>query len=111
MAGADTVNDRLYQQCAKENFVIQPTIEALGADLIILRHSGGAAHLLAENVKCRDQRRMGREHPTQALHIFSKGETRENSRPKVAIVGDILHSRVAMSNIYGLTKLGAKVMV
>ena len=117
--GADTVNVTVSTSSVQkgENFVdTARTIEALGADFIILRHSmAGAAHLLAESVKCRviNAGDGAREHPTQALlDLFTLKEKYGKIQGlKVAIVGDILHSRVAMSNIYGLTKLGAQVMV
>jgi aspartate carbamoyltransferase catalytic subunit len=117
--GADTVNVTVSTSSVQkgENFVdTARTIEALGADFIILRHSmAGAAHLLAESVKCRviNAGDGAREHPTQALlDLFTlKEKFGKIQGLKVAIVGDILHSRVAMSNIYGLIKLGAQVMV
>ncbi len=90
------------------------TIEALGADYIVIRHaSSGAPEFLARHVRASvvnagDGRH---EHPTQALlDAFTMRErfgTVEGLR--VAIVGDILHSRVARSNIIALTRLGAEV--
>lgn len=90
------------------------TVQALGADFIILRHScSGAAHFLAKNLEASvvNAGDGTNEHPTQALldlfTIQSKKGTIKGL--EVAIVGDILHSRVAKSNIYALKKLGAKV--
>jgi aspartate carbamoyltransferase catalytic subunit len=90
------------------------TIQALGADFIIVRHScSGVAHFLAENLDASvvNAGDGTNEHPTQALldlfTIMEKKHTIEGL--DVAIVGDILHSRVAKSNIYALKKLGANV--
>jgi len=97
-------------------------IEALGVDIMVLRHAAaGAAKLLSENVHCSvvNAGDGQHEHPTQALlDLYTMREViAENpkfndfSDIKIGIVGDISHSRVARSNIWGLTKLGAKVMV
>jgi aspartate carbamoyltransferase catalytic subunit len=91
-------------------------VEAMGADMIIVRHSAsGAPHLIAKNVKASviNAGDGSNEHPTQALlDIFTMREKKGSLRGKrVVIVGDILHSRVARSNIWGLNKLGAKVIV
>ncbi|MBI5100726.1 MAG: aspartate carbamoyltransferase catalytic subunit [Nitrospirae bacterium] len=90
------------------------TIEALGADFIVVRHAcSGAAHFLADNLGSSviNAGDGTNEHPTQALlDIFTIKEKKGSvAGLKVAIVGDILHSRVAKSNIYGLTKLGAEI--
>ena len=89
-------------------------IEAMGVDIFVLRHSAaGAPQLLARNVEaCVVNAGDGsHEHPTQALlDMFTILEVRQRIEGlKVAIVGDIGHSRVARSNIWGLTKLGAEV--
>ena len=92
------------------------TLQALKADCIVMRHgSSGAAEFAAQHlqipvINAGDGRH---EHPTQGLlDMFTirqyKGEL---SGLTVAIVGDILHSRVARSNIWGLTQLGAKVRI
>ena len=91
-------------------------IESMQADLIILRHSSsGAAERLANGVQSSviNAGDGWHEHPTQALlDLFTiKERKKEIQGLKVAIVGDIAHSRVARSNIYGLTKLGAEVRV
>jgi aspartate carbamoyltransferase catalytic subunit len=91
-------------------------IEALGIDVVVVRHSvPGAPHLLAQHLRCSvvNAGDGAREHPTQALlDLFTirrvKGRVEGLT---VALVGDIAHSRVARSNIYGLTKLGARVIV
>ncbi len=91
-------------------------IEAMMVDLVIVRHSmAGAPHWLAEEIQpgvinagdgCH-------EHPTQALlDMFTIREKKGKLKGlKVAIIGDISHSRVARSNIWGLTKVGAEVVV
>ena len=91
-------------------------IEAMGVDVMVLRHgAAGAAKLLSEHVSCSvvnagDGRH---EHPTQGLlDLYTIREARGGFEGlKVGIVGDIAHSRVARSDIWGLTKLGAEVMV
>src|SRR5919107_2785001 len=91
-------------------------IEAMQADIIVLRHSSaGAAETLARGVKSSviNAGDGWHEHPTQALlDLFTLREKKlELKGLKVAIVGDVAHSRVARSNIYALTKLGADVRV
>jgi aspartate carbamoyltransferase catalytic subunit len=91
-------------------------IEAMQADFIVLRHpmagapNGLARMLRASVVNAGDG---GHEHPTQALlDLYTLREKkREIKGLRLAIVGDIAHSRVARSNIYALTKLGAEVRV
>jgi len=90
------------------------TIAALGADVVVLRHSmAGAPQLLAKSVRPAviNAGDGAHEHPTQALlDLFTAREKKGRiSGLQVAIVGDILHSRVARSNIWGFTALGASV--
>jgi len=92
------------------------TIDAMGADVIVIRHPmSGAPHLLARNVKASviNAGDGMNEHPTQALlDMFTIIEKKGSLKGlKVAILGDIYHSRVARSNIWGMTKLGAEVCV
>ena len=89
-------------------------VQALGADFMIIRHSSsGAPHLLSKNIKASVINAGDgiNEHPTQALlDAFTiKEKTGKIEGLKIAIVGDILHSRVAKSNIYLLTKFGVSV--
>lgn len=89
-------------------------LEANHADLIVLRHSSaGAAQFLAERVRASiiNAGDGAHEHPTQALlDLYTIRERRGSiAGLHVAIVGDILFSRVARSNIFGLLKLGARV--
>jgi aspartate carbamoyltransferase catalytic subunit len=91
-------------------------IEAMGADIVVIRHSTpGAPHLLAQHLKCSiiNAGDGAHEHPTQALLDLmtirrAKGGIQGLT---VGLLGDISHSRVARSNIWGLTKLGAKVIL
>ncbi|HZV46316.1 MAG TPA: aspartate carbamoyltransferase catalytic subunit [Thermodesulfovibrionales bacterium] len=90
------------------------TVQALGADFIIIRHaSSGVPHLLAKNLNASviNAGDGTNEHPTQALlDAFTIQEKkRKIAGLEIAIVGDIMHSRVAKSNIYCLTALGARV--
>jgi aspartate carbamoyltransferase catalytic subunit len=91
-------------------------IEAMQADVIVLRHSAaGAAEALSRGVKSSviNAGDGWHEHPTQALlDLFTIREKRLEFRGlRVAIVGDVAHSRVARSDIHALTKLGAEVRV
>ncbi len=91
-------------------------IEAMKVDLIIMRHSqSGAPHLLAEYVSAGiiNAGDGAHEHPTQGLlDIFTIREKKKKiAGLKVAIIGDIMHSRVARSDIWGLKKLGADIVV
>jgi len=92
------------------------TLDMMGTDIIIIRHGcAGAPKLLADNVKASVLNAGDgmHEHPTQALlDAYTIYEKRGGFKDlKVAITGDIKHSRVARSNIYALTKLGAKVFL
>ena len=92
------------------------TILALGANIVVIRHSSpGAAHLLARTIDASiiNAGDGTNEHPTQGLlDIYTIRERiGELAGVRVLIVGDILHSRVARSNIWGLCTMGAKVAV
>lgn len=92
------------------------TLEAMETDVVIIRHSqAGAPHLVTKHTKSKiiNAGDGMNEHPTQALlDIMTMKEKKGNIEGlKVAIVGDAKHSRVARSNIYGLKKLGAEVVV
>ena len=89
-------------------------LEALQAGTIVIRHrSAGAAHFLAERLKASviNAGDGSHEHPTQGLlDAFTIQERMGKiAGVRVLIVGDIIHSRVARSNLWALTKLGAKV--
>jgi aspartate carbamoyltransferase catalytic subunit len=91
-------------------------IEAMSIDVVVVRHSSpGAPHLLAQHLRCSviNAGDGAHEHPTQGLlDMFTirrhKGRLEDLT---VGLVGDIAHSRVARSNIHGLLKLGARVIV
>lgn len=116
---ADTLNIAPNTSSLSKGETILDTarnIEAMNVDLMIVRHcSAGVPHVLAKNLNASVVNAGDgcREHPTQALlDVFTIKErlgTLEGLN--VGIVGDILHSRVARSNIWGLTTMGAKVTV
>ena len=91
-------------------------LEAMGVDVIVIRHpAAGAAHLLSRTVKCSvvNAGDGAHEHPTQGLldlYTIRERFGRVDGL-KVAIVGDIANSRVARSNLFALTKLGAQVIL
>jgi aspartate carbamoyltransferase catalytic subunit len=90
------------------------TLDALSTDVVIMRHNvSGAPHFLAKNVKASviNGGDGMNEHPTQALlDIFTVAEKKGSMKGlKVAIIGDIKHSRVARSNLWGMSKLGAEI--
>jgi aspartate carbamoyltransferase catalytic subunit len=90
------------------------TIEALESDMIVVRHSCSGVPLLLSRVLRSSIVNAGdgmHEHPTQGLlDLFTIRDKKKKIKDlKIVIVGDIAHSRVARSNIYGLTKMGAKV--
>lgn len=91
-------------------------IEAMGVDAVVVRHSSpGTPHLLAQHLNCSviNAGDGAHEHPTQGLlDIFTIRRVKGRLEGlTVGLVGDIAHSRVARSNIHGLLKLGARVIV
>ncbi len=116
---ADVINIGIESSSVKKGETLIDTgtnIQALKADIVVVRHScSGAALMLAKhlNVSVVNAGDGWHEHPTQALlDIFTLKEKLGNIKGlHVAIVGDIAHSRVARSNIWGLTKLGANVTI
>ncbi len=117
--GADVMSMNIVNSAIKKGETLidtAMTLNAMHPDLIVVRHQdSGACNLLSQKVKCSvinagDGRR---EHPTQALLdaltiIEKKGKVQGL---RIAICGDILHSRVARSNIYLLNMLGAEVNI
>ena len=108
-AGSSTSKGESLSDTAKN-------IEAMQVDTIVMRHSSsGSAEYLSKVVKAGVINAGDgiHEHPTQGLlDMFTiKEKKKEIKGLKVCLIGDILHSRVARSNIWGLTKLGAKVTV
>jgi aspartate carbamoyltransferase catalytic subunit len=116
---ADTINISASTSSVVKGETLIDTarnLEAMNPDIIVIRHSAaGAPHLLASLVKQSiiNAGDGAHEHPTQALldMMTIKEKKGKISGLKIAIVGDIAHSRVARSNIYGLTKMGADVTV
>src|SRR5216110_2153445 len=114
---ADIINFTAEASSLKKGETLKDTarnLEALNADFIIIRHSAsGAPHFLARvlNASVINAGDGAHEHPTQALvDAFTIRERKRRIQGlKVTILGDILYSRVARSNIWALTKLGANV--
>ncbi len=117
--GADTIDfSSSGSSLSKgETFVdTAKNIEAMGVDVVVVRHrTPGTPHLLAQNLSCSviNAGDGAHEHPTQGLlDIMTIRERRGHVEGlTVALVGDIAHSRTARSNIWGLKKLGAHVIV
>jgi len=116
---ADVVNFSASNSSVKKGETLLDTVNnilAMKVDMVVMRHaSAGAAHYLSKHISANivNAGDGTHEHPTQALlDAFSIREKLGSvSGKKIAIIGDILHSRVALSNIFALQKLGAKVMV
>ncbi len=116
---ADTLNIAASVSSVAKGETILDTaknIQAMNVDLIVVRHpSSGVPPMLAENLQASVVNAGDgcREHPTQALlDMFTIKEKKGKIEGlKVGIIGDIMHSRVARSNIFGFTKLGAEVTV
>ncbi len=114
---ADTFNISASTSSTRKGETLIDTarnIEAMHPDIIIMRHScSGAPQLLAKHVKAAiiNAGDGAHEHPSQALldMLTVLEHKKEISGRKIAIIGDISHSRVARSNILGFTKLGATV--
>jgi aspartate carbamoyltransferase catalytic subunit len=108
-SGSSVTKGETYIDTAK-------TIEAMGVDAVVTRHwTPGTSHLLAQHLSCSvlNAGDGPHEHPTQGLlDILTIRQKRGSiAGLTVALVGDIAHSRTARSNIWGLLKLGAKVIV
>jgi aspartate carbamoyltransferase catalytic subunit len=116
---ADTVNITTTGSSVVKGETLVDTarnLEAMRIDMVVIRHgSSGAARFLAERIPSNvvSAGDGSHEHPTQALLdlLTIRDRLAKIEGARVCIVGDILHSRVARSNIYGLTKLGAEVGV
>jgi aspartate carbamoyltransferase catalytic subunit len=116
---ADVVNFSSSNSSVKKGESLVDTVNnilAMKVDMVVMRHSSpGAPHFLSRNVKANiiNAGDGTHEHPTQALlDAFSiKEKLGDVAGKKSAIIGDILHSRVALSNIFCLKMLGAEVMV
>lgn len=116
---ADVLNFTLSHSSVTKGETLLDTarnLEAMGASVIVIRHPmSGAPWLLAKELSSSiiNAGDGSHEHPSQALlDLFTIREIKGDIKGlKVVIVGDILHSRVARSNIWGLVKLGAEVSV
>jgi len=117
--GADVLNFNASTSSVSKGESLVDTVrnvEALGANVIVLRHpASGAAHLVSRHVRCSvvNAGDGTHAHPSQALlDAFTLHERWGTLEGKtVAIIGDVLHSRVARSNLYCLSALGARVVV
>lgn len=115
--GADTLNFSASTSSAKKGETLLDTVQnilSMKVDMVVMRHSAsGAPHFLAKHIPAAIINAGDgiNEHPTQALlDAFSMVESRGSlDGLKVAIIGDIMHSRVALSNIYLLQKMGAEI--
>ncbi|OIQ32366.1 MAG: aspartate carbamoyltransferase [Crocinitomix sp. MedPE-SWsnd] len=117
---ADTVNFSAASSSVKKGETLIDTVNnilAMKVDLVVMRHPNpGAAKFLSERIDARvvNAGDGTHEHPTQALldaYSIREKHGEDFKGKKVVIVGDISHSRVALSNIFCLQKLGAEVMV
>jgi aspartate carbamoyltransferase catalytic subunit len=116
---ADIVNFSASSSSVKKGETLIDTVNnilSMKVDMVVMRHPNpGAAHFLSQRISAKviNAGDGTHEHPTQALlDAYSiREDLGDVSGKKVVIVGDILHSRVALSNIYCLKKLGAEVMV
>jgi aspartate carbamoyltransferase catalytic subunit len=116
---ADTVNVASAGSSVSKGETLVDTarnLEAMKIDMVVIRHGGsGAAKFLAERIESNvvNAGDGTNEHPTQGLldMLTLRDRFGDLRGKKICIVGDVLHSRVARSNIWGLTKLGADVAV
>ncbi len=117
--GADTINFSSSQSSVSKGETLIDTVNnilSMKVDMVVMRHSAsGAPHFLSNHIQAAiiNAGDGTNEHPTQALlDAFSIREKLSTLQgKKVAIIGDIMHSRVALSNIYCLKKLGVEVTV
>ncbi len=118
--GADTINFSASTSSTSKGETLLDTVNnilSMKVDMVVMRHAAsGAAHFLAKHLPKTAIINAGdgtNEHPTQALlDAFSIQEKLGTlAGKKIVLVGDIMHSRVALSNIYLLKKMGAQVMV
>ena len=116
---ADVISFSAAQSSVKKGETLIDTVNnilSMKVDMVVMRHANpGAAHFLSQNVKASivNAGDGAHEHPTQALldSYSIREKLGDVAGKKVVIVGDILHSRVALSNIYALQMQGAEVKV
>ena len=117
--GADTINFSSSASSVSKGETLLDTVNnilSMKVDMVVMRHSAsGAPHFLAKHIPAAIINAGDgiNEHPTQALldALSIQEKTGSLEGKKVVLVGDIMHSRVALSNIYLLNKMGAEVMV
>jgi len=117
--GATTINMSVATSAIKKGESLidtAMTLNAMNPSILIVRHNmSGVPYLLSEKVNCSviNAGDGSNEHPTQALldALTIKRNKKKISGLEVAILGDVLHSRVARSNIYLLKKLGARIRI
>jgi aspartate carbamoyltransferase catalytic subunit len=116
---ADVINFAASNSSVKKGETLLDTVNnilAMKVEMIVMRHaSAGAPHFLSKHIKANivNAGDGTHEHPTQALldGFTIRQKLGDLSGKKIALIGDILHSRVALSNIFALKKMGAQVMV
>ncbi|GHB40675.1 aspartate carbamoyltransferase catalytic subunit [Mongoliitalea lutea] len=116
---ADVINFSSSNSSVKKGETLIDTVNnilSMKVDMVVMRHASvGAPHFLSKHIQANivNAGDGTHEHPTQALlDAFSiREKLGDVAGKKIAIIGDILHSRVALSNIFCLQKLGAEVMV
>lgn len=116
---ADVISFSAAQSSVKKGETLIDTVNnilSMKVDMVVMRHSSpGAAHFLSENVKASivNAGDGAHEHPTQALldSFTIREKLGDVGGKKIVIVGDILHSRVALSNIFALQMQGAELKV
>ena len=117
--GADTINFSSSASSVSKGETLLDTVNnilSMKVDMVVMRHSAsGAPHFLAKHIPAAIINAGDgiNEHPTQALldALSIQEKTGSLEGKKVVLIGDIMHSRVALSNIYLLNKMGAEVMV
>ncbi len=117
--GADTINFTASGSSVSKGETLLDTVNnilSMKVDMVVMRHSAsGAPHFLSKHIPAAIVNAGDgiNEHPTQALlDAFSiKEKLGSLEGKKIVLIGDIMHSRVALSNIYLLTKMGAEIMV
>lgn len=116
---ADVINFSSSGSSVKKGETLLDTVNnilAMKVDMIVMRHSSpGAPHFLSNHIQANivNAGDGTHEHPTQALldSYSMREQLGDLTGKKIAIIGDIVHSRVALSNIFALQKLGAEVMI
>ncbi len=116
---ADVVNFAASNSSVKKGETLLDTVNnilAMKVEMVVMRHaSAGAPHFLSKHIKANivNAGDGTHEHPTQALldGFTIRQKLGDLAGKKIALIGDILHSRVALSNIFALKKMGAHVMV